>query len=108
MAESDEADGRAWHVPNDRPDITQSEMVTMIAREMGVEPRYQAMGRTMMRIAGGFIPAAHEMVEMAYEFEQPFVVDSRRFEKAFGMRATPMPESIAHTVAWYKTHAHLQ
>jgi len=108
VAESDVADGHAWHVPNNRPDITQREMVTMIAREMGVEPRYQAMGRTMMRIAGWVIPAAHETVEMMYEFEQPFVVDSRRFENAFGMRATPMPESIAHTVAWYKTHTHLQ
>jgi nucleoside-diphosphate-sugar epimerase len=108
VAESDMADGHAWHVPNDRPDITQREMVTMIAREMGVEPRFQAMGRTMMRIAGWFIPAAHEMVEMAYEFEQPFVVDSRRFETTFGMRATPMPEAIAQTVAWYKTHAHIK
>lgn len=105
VAGSDDADGHAWHVPNDRPDITQREMVTMIAREMGVEPRFQTMGRTMMRMAGLFIPAAHETVEMMYEFEQPFVVDSRRFETAFDMQATPMPEAIAHTVAWYKTHA---
>lgn len=108
VATSDMAAGQVWHAPNDRPTITQREMLTMIARELGVEPRFQAMGRTMMRIAGWFIPAAHETVEMMYEFEQPFVVDSRRFETTFGMRATPMPEAIAHTVAWYKTHAHIK
>jgi nucleoside-diphosphate-sugar epimerase len=108
VATSDIAAGQVWHAPNDRPTITQREMLTMIARELGVEPRFQAMGRTMMRIAGWFIPAAHETVEMMYEFEQPFVVDSRHFETIFGMRATPMSEAIAHTVAWYKTHAHIK
>ena len=104
LGERDEADGQAWHVPNDNPRITQREMVKMIAEEAGVEPKISSMGKAMMWIGGLFIPEAREMVEMMYEFEQPFIVDSSKFEKAFGMKATPMREAIKETVAWYKSH----
>ena len=104
LGERAEADGQAWHVPNDHPRVSQREMVKMIAEEMGVEPKMSAMGKTMMRIGGLFIPAAKEMVEMMYEFEKPFIVDSSKFENTFGMQATPMREAIKATVAWYKSH----
>jgi len=104
LGEHDEADGQAWHVPNDSPRVTQREMVKIIAEEAGVEPKVSTMGKTMMWIGGLFIPEAKEMVEMMYEFEQTFVVDSSKFEKTFGMKATPMREAIKETVAWYKSH----
>jgi nucleoside-diphosphate-sugar epimerase len=104
LGEREEADGQAWHVPNDNPRVSQREMVKMIAEEMGVEPKMSAMGKTMMRIGGLFIPAANEMVEMMYEFEKPFIVDSSKFENTFGMQATPMREAIKETVAWYRSH----
>jgi len=104
LGERDEADGQAWHVPNDNPRVTQREMVKMIAAEMGVAPKMSAMGKAMMWMGGLFIPAAKETVEMMYEFEQPFIVDSSRFESTFGMKATPMKEAIRETVAWYRSH----
>jgi nucleoside-diphosphate-sugar epimerase len=104
LGERDEADGQAWHVPNDRPMMSQSELVRMFAEEAGVEPRMSSMGKTMMAIGGLFIPEAKETVEMMYEFDRPFIVDSSRFEKTFGMKATPMKEAIRETVAWYRSH----
>lgn len=104
LGERDEADGQAWHVPNDNPRASQREMVKMIAAEMSVEPKFSAMGKLMMWIGGLFIPEAKETVEMMYEFEKPFIVDSSKFEKAFGMKATPLREAIRETVAWYKSH----
>lgn len=104
LGERPEADGQAWHVPNDNPRVTQREMVTMIAADMGIQPKYSAMGKTMMAIGGLFIPEAREMVEMMYEFEKPFIVDSGKFEKTFDMQATPMKDAIEETVAWYKSH----
>lgn len=104
LGERDEADGKPWHVPNDSPRISQREMLTMITAEMGIAPKFSAMGRTMMWLGGLFIPEAKETVEMMYEFEKPFIVDSSRFEKTLGMRATPMKEAIKTTVAWYKSH----
>jgi nucleoside-diphosphate-sugar epimerase len=100
----DEADGQAWHVPNDQPRVTQRQMVEMIAEAAGVEPKLSAMGKWMMALGGLFIPEAKETVEMMYEFEQPFVADSSRFEQAFGMKATSIKKAIRETVAWYSSH----
>jgi nucleoside-diphosphate-sugar epimerase len=60
------------------------------------------MGKTMLRIGGLFIPEAREMVEMAYEFEKPFVMDSSKFEMAFGMQATPLRQALSDTLDWYR------
>ena len=104
LGERAEADGQAWHVPNDRPMITQAELVRIFAEEAGVEPKISSMGKLMMTIGGFFIPEAKETVEMMYEFDQPFIVDSSKFEGTFGMKATPTREAIKETVAWYKSH----
>jgi nucleoside-diphosphate-sugar epimerase len=104
LGERDEADGQAWHVPNDQPTMTQGELVRLFAEESAVEPKVSSMGKLMMSIGGLFIAEAKETVEMMYEFEKPFIVDSGKFEKTFGMKATPMREAIRETVHWYKNH----
>ncbi|HMD82938.1 MAG TPA: hypothetical protein VKE92_16585, partial [Anaerolineales bacterium] len=81
-----------------------AEMVRMFAEEAVVEPKMSSMGKLMMRIGGLFIPEAKESVEMMYEFDQPFIVDSSKFENTFGMKATPLREAIRETVAWYRSH----
>ncbi len=104
LGERDEADGQAWHVPNDMPEITQGVLVRMFAEEAGVEPKTRVVGKSMMALAGLFIPEAKESVEMMYEFEKPFIVDSSKFKTTFDMKATPMREAIKETVAWFKSH----
>jgi nucleoside-diphosphate-sugar epimerase len=104
LGEREEADGQAWHVPSDQPTMTQGELVRLFAEEAGVEARISSMGKLMMAVGGLFIPEAKESVEMMYEFDKPFIVDSSKFEKTFGMKATPMREAIRETVKWYKNH----
>lgn len=104
LGESDEANGQAWHVPNDSPRITQGELIEMFAEETGVPAKIQPAGRFMLSLVGLFVPEVKETVEMLYEFEKPFVVDSSKFEDTFSMKATPMREAIKETVAWFKSH----
>jgi nucleoside-diphosphate-sugar epimerase len=104
LGERAEADGQAWHVPNDLPRISQGELLKIFAQEAGVELKMTSMGRAMLWIGGLFIPPAKEALEMLYEFEQPFVVDSSKFEKTFGLHATPMQEAVRQTIAWFKSH----
>lgn len=101
----DEADGNAWHVPNDQPRITQGEMLGMFAEEAGMPLKMTSVGAGMLPFAGLFPIPAKELIEMMYEFEKPFIVDSSRFEKAFGRKPTPMKEAIRETVARYKNHS---
>ena len=104
LGEREESLGQAWHVPNDRPQITQRQFAELVFAETGHPVKVSAMGRTMLRIGGLFIPEARESIEMLYEFEKPFVVDSSKFERTFGVKATPMAEAIKTTVAWYRAH----
>lgn len=104
LGERSEADGMAWHVPNDSPRITQGELVQMVADEAGITVKIQAAGKFTMSLLGMFVPEVKESVEMLYEFEEPFVVDSSKFEKTFGMQATPIRQAIGETVTWYKNH----
>jgi nucleoside-diphosphate-sugar epimerase len=108
LGERNEADGQSWHVPNDQPMLSQGELVRMFAEEAGIEPKISSMGKLMMAIGGLFIPEAKETVEMMYEFDKPFIVDSGKFEETFGMKATPLREAIRETVAWYKNHMELE
>ena len=89
LGERDEADGQAWHVPNDQPTMTQGELVRMFAEEAGVEPKMSSMGKLMMSIGGLFIPEAKETVEMMYEFENPFVIELEQIR----------------TNVWHESHA---
>ena len=107
LGEREEALGQAWHVPNDAP-LTQQQFIDLIAQELGMPIKVSSMGKLMLRIGGLFIPPAREMIEMMYEFDKPFVVDSSKFERTFGMKATPTREAIRATVAWYKAHPHVE
>jgi nucleoside-diphosphate-sugar epimerase len=104
LGEREEALGQAWHVPNDRPQITQRQFAELVYRETGHPVKAGGVSKTMMGLAGLFIPGARETVEMMYEFEKPFIVDSSRFERAFGVEATPIAEAVQTTVAWVRAH----
>ena len=104
LGERDEALGQAWHVPSDRPQITQRQFAELLYRETGHPVKASGVSKTVMAMAGLFIPGARESVEMMYEFEKPFIVDSSKFEQTFGVKATPITEAIKATAAWYRTH----
>jgi hypothetical protein len=98
LGEREEALGRAWLVPNDRPQITQRQFAELVFAETGHPVKARGMGKTMMRIGGLFIPGARETVEMMYEFEKPFVVDSSQFEMTRPLEGdipdAPLPEGL--------------
>ena len=75
LGQHDEADGQAWHVPNDQPKMTQGDLVRLFAEEAGVEPKISSMGKTMLAIGGLYIPEAKKSVEMMYEFDKPFIIE---------------------------------
>jgi hypothetical protein len=43
---------------------------------------------------------------MAYEFEQPFVLDTPKYQSTFGTNRTPLTTAIAATVEWYRRRYH--
>ncbi len=96
--------GRAWHVPN-APAVSNRRFLEIAADCAGVEPKSATLTRVKMRIGGLFVPAARELPEMLYEFERDFVVDHSAYAAVFGEHATPLSESLAATVEWFRSHS---
>ncbi len=103
LGTDDRADGRAWHVPS-APAITQRAFFEMAYRLAGTSGKVGGINKLMMRMAGLFIPNAREMIEMMYEFEKPFILDSSAFTRTFGMNATPIEQGLTETLAWFRAH----
>jgi nucleoside-diphosphate-sugar epimerase len=100
LGRHDEAFGRAWHVPT-APAVSTRRFVELASAAAGTPPKMRTLGKLMVRIGGLFIPEAREMLELSYEFEEPFVLDDSAFRKAFGLEPTSLEESLAETVEWW-------
>ena len=101
LGEREETLGGVWHAPTGEP-ITGREFVLAIFEEAGHPPRMGTLGGAAVRALGTVWPLAREGAEVVYQFEQPFVLESAKFERAFGGAATPYGEGIRRTVEWYR------
>lgn len=99
----DEALGQVWHIPN-APVQTTRDILNLIFEETGHAPKVSPAPRLILRMMGLFNPVVRELDEMLYEFTQPFIVESGRFEATFGLSATPLPEAIHETVEWFRAN----
>jgi nucleoside-diphosphate-sugar epimerase len=104
LGERDEALGSVWHLP--RPETrTTREVVTLVYRNAGTEPRMRAVPSWPMGALGVVNRTVREINEMRYEFDEAFIVDASRAETQLGLRATPLTEAIDLTVRWYRARA---
>ena len=94
--------GRNWIVPS-APPVTGQELEMALRKALG-EARgatVRSMGLGMLRFGGLFVPAARAMVEMYYEFDRPFTVDSSHSERTLGLAPTPLDRGFAETIQWF-------
>jgi nucleoside-diphosphate-sugar epimerase len=91
--------GEIWFAPSNPP-ITQLAFTKMVEAELGKPVKSMAAGSLMARLIGLFNKEMAETVEMMYEWTNPFVVDSTKAEKAFGVKPTPMKQALKETLDW--------
>jgi nucleoside-diphosphate-sugar epimerase len=99
----EEALGQIWHVPSNPP-VTQAELVALVQDAVGKPIKVQRGTAPILWLIGLRNPRAAEIIEMLYEFEQPFVMESEKFQRAFDVGPTPLREAVQTTVAWARTH----
>ena len=97
----DRALGRAWHVPSG-PAPTQQQVIDLLSQVLGKPVKAQAGGKFLLGMVGLFNPMVREVVEMLYEFNGPFVMDSSAMETTFRLTATPLKTRIEETLTWVK------
>lgn len=97
--------GQAWHVPC-LPPITPREIAAKAAKAAGVgPPKMRVTPKIMLRMIGLFVPAAREVLEVAYQYEAPFIVSSDRYQVAIEKQAPDWDTVLAETVAWWRTRS---
>ena len=95
--------GQIW-IPPVQPAVTATEFGAAIwaaAGQKGI-PRISALTRTVATPLGLFVPIVRALLDTMSHFEHPYVVDSSKFETTFGVTATPLDETIAVTIDWYR------
>ena len=105
LAERPEADGEVWHLPAAEP-LTAQQFFDLVFETAGrpTPAKAQIVGPALLAVGGIFSPTLREVRESAYQFRRPFVVDSSKFEGAFGrLETTPHREAVERTVEWFRS-----
>lgn len=90
---------QVWNLPVATPTITTHQFAEIIAKQLGLKLKTDAMPTWLIKMLGIFIPFLKELPEMMYQYNHPYILDSTKFEKAFLLKATPYEEGIRRTIA---------
>jgi len=101
LGEKEEALGQEWLLPV-VPAVSVRKMLDLVQEDLGSPVRTQAIPKFAVQAIGLFNPTMRELVEMFYQYTEAQIVDSSRFEAAFGWKATPLEDGIRETVAWFR------
>ena len=103
LGTDDRADGRAWHLPNAETVATR-EFIDRIADAAGTDGGVSPMPGFLVNVLALFNGNVREIKEVLFEFQEPFIVDSSKFESTFGQTAEPLSRSIPATVEWFRAN----
>jgi nucleoside-diphosphate-sugar epimerase len=97
---TEDALGSAWMLPC-QPAETLRDLVTRMSRVHGQPLRIARVPRWMLRTVGLFVPIIRELDEMMYQWDEPFIVDDRRFRDRFSVFPTDRDEAARKTLEWF-------
>lgn len=102
LGEQEKAHGEIWHAPSPEP-ITPRQLLQMIFDELGVQPKIRVADGMLLTMLAIFSSQMRRIKkEKHYQFVDPWLVDSSKFEQAFGSTVTPHTEAVKQTVAWFQ------
>lgn len=98
LATDERAWGRPWHVPSN-PALTLRQLAAEYCAIAGAPaPRLARYPRWSLRAIAPLSPLIREFVEISYQFEAPFVMDSTLAERTFGLKPTPLSEVLSELI----------
>jgi nucleoside-diphosphate-sugar epimerase len=103
LGEHADAPGHAWHLPNDPDTRTTRQLVDTVYRHAGqTRTKLRRMPPLLLRAVALTNRTVRELLEMQYQFAEPFIVDSSRITDKLGVRATPINQALADTLHSYE------
>jgi nucleoside-diphosphate-sugar epimerase len=97
----EDALGQIWFTPSPGP-VTQVELVKIMEEELGHRVKFMAADKMMLSVLGLFMPDLRESVEMLYEWNKPFIMDSSKAQKAFDLQPTSLKDAMHAMIEWCK------
>ncbi|KRE54839.1 hypothetical protein ASG92_24400 [Arthrobacter sp. Soil736] len=102
LGEHPDAPGEVWHLPNDPETRSTQQLVDAIYRQAGQQhTKLRSVPPLLLRAMAITNPVVRELLEMQYQFEEPFIVDSSKITKRLGVTATPLDQAISETLLSY-------
>jgi nucleoside-diphosphate-sugar epimerase len=102
LGEHADAPGEVWHLPNDPDTATTRHVVELAFAMAGRSPaRLRRVPSLALSVVGLVRPLVRELVEMQYQFEEPFIVESTKITK-LGATHTPLDTAMFDTLMSYK------
>ena len=91
--------GEAWHVPSPDP-MTLRELVRRAAAVGKFDPpTVRRIPELVVRAGALFNPFVKEYLEMSYQFKRPFVLDSSRTTRTFGLHHHDVDDALRAAIA---------
>ncbi len=97
--EGEDVLGHAWMLPC-RPAGTARDLMERFSRPLGRRIRVAHVPRLILRAIASFVPLVREMNEMIYQWDEPFIVDDRRFRERFKVLPADADIAAQATVDW--------
>lgn len=95
LAGQERAWGHAWHVPSN-PALTVRQLADAIAAAGALpRPKLSRVPGPVLSVGALVNPFMREFTEVAYQWNRPYVLDSSRVTREFGLAATPMDRIVA-------------
>jgi nucleoside-diphosphate-sugar epimerase len=101
LGTDERAVGGVWHLPGPET-VTTRQLLDLVAVDVGHPVGVRTLPKLAVRALGLFNPMLRELVEMSYQFDESFVLDTTRYESTFGKVGTPLETALTATVDWYR------
>jgi nucleoside-diphosphate-sugar epimerase len=98
-----DAYGHPWMLPC-APAGTMRNLVARLAGKLGREIKVAQVPRWILKMTAIVMPLMRELGEMLYQWEEPLVVDDRRFRQRFQMNPEDVDQAATDTVEWALQH----
>ena len=82
LGTDERAAGGIWHLPGPET-VTTRQLLELVAGEVGHPVGIRSVPKLAVRALGLFNPMMRELAEMSYEFDEPFVLDTTKYESVF-------------------------
>jgi len=104
LGTDERAVGNVWHLPGPET-VTTRAVLDLVAADVDHTVAIRNVPPFAYRALGLVNPLMRGLAEMSYQFEQPFELDTTKYQSTFGAAGTPLAAAVSETVSWYLAQA---